>query len=150
LLAITRRSTGLCHYWRELAATFPDAKVIHTTRPDEAWWSSFSHTIGKLMTHRRELPLPPHIEAMLAAMEKTIATDTFNGEWTVKEKALAAYHRRAAEVRAAIPPERLLVFDVAEGWEPLCRFLGVAVPATPFPNRNVKSDFWANLGGEPA
>jgi Sulfotransferase domain len=45
-----------------------------------------------------------------------------------REGVLAAYRRRIAEVSAAIPPERLLVFDVAEGWTPLCRFLDVPVP----------------------
>jgi hypothetical protein len=43
----------------------------------------------------------------------------------------------------------LLVFDVVEGWAPLCAFLGVDVPDTPFPRTNNRADFWAKLGGEP-
>ncbi|MFD0477083.1 sulfotransferase [Nonomuraea thailandensis] len=53
-----------------------------------------------------------------------------------EESAVAAFERHTAEVRASLPPERLLVFDVRQGWEPLCRFLGVEVPAEPFPHLN--------------
>ena len=49
---------------------------------------------------------------------------------------MAEYEAHTAEVRAAVPPERLLVFNVTDGWEPLCNFLGVPVPDTPFPNVN--------------
>jgi len=52
-------------------------------------------------------------------------------------------------VRAAIPPARLLVFDVAEGWAPLCRFLDRPVPAEPFPRVNSTEQFWEMIGGRP-
>ena len=41
-----------------------------------------------------------------------------------------------ARVLAAVPPDRLLVFRVTDGWGPLCRFLGVPEPQEPFPNLN--------------
>ena len=44
-------------------------------------------------------------------------------------------------VIAECPPERLLVFNPSEGWEPLCRFLGVPVPTEPFPHDN-DGDYW--------
>jgi hypothetical protein len=53
------------------------------------------------------------------------------------------------EVRATIPTERLLVFDVAEGWAPLCRFLDVPVPDTPFPHMNSTEQFWKTVRGQP-
>ena len=49
----------------------------------------------------------------------------------------------------AIPPERLLVFDVTEGWEPLCAFLGVPVPDGAFPRTNSTEEFWQLVGGKP-
>jgi hypothetical protein len=49
---------------------------------------------------------------------------------------LQEWHRHVAEVKAAIPAERLLIFDVREGWGPLCKFLDVPVPDKPFPNLN--------------
>jgi len=52
-------------------------------------------------------------------------------------------------VRATIPRERLLVFDVSEGWEPLCAFLGVPVPSTAFPRVNSTQEFWQLAEGKP-
>ncbi|MGC9993114.1 MAG: sulfotransferase family protein [Candidatus Cybelea sp.] len=129
------------HVWRELAAAYPDAKVIHSVRPEDAWWNSFSATIGRLFLNYKEMPLPPHVTAMMEAMEIAIVEQTFGGELTNKESALAAYRRRTEEVRSAIPPERLLVFDVAEGWAPLCAFLNVTIPNEPFPRVNSTEEF---------
>ena len=39
-------------------------------------------------------------------------------------------------MRALVPPKQLLVFDVKEGWAPLCKFLQLPVPDVPFPNIN--------------
>jgi hypothetical protein len=137
------------HAWRELAAHFPQAKVVHSVRPEEAWWTSFSATIGRLVDERAQIPLPPHIAAMLeAAGVQMIEAQTIGAKVTDKAAALAAYRRRTEEVRAAIAPDRLLVFDVAEGWEPLCRFLGVPVPAQPFPRVNSTAEFWPMVRGE--
>ena len=138
------------HVWRELAEAFPDAKVIHSVRPEDSWWRSFSTTIGKLLQVYPRMSMPPHVAAMMDAAHEFIGMRTFGGAWADREKALAAYRRRTEEVRAAIPPERLLVFDVAEGWDPLCRFLGVDVPDQPFPRRNDQKEFWVLVGGEPA
>jgi len=137
------------HVWRELSQAFPDAKIIHSQRPDASWWNSFSRTIGKLLRVYPDMDLPPHVRDMLDAAAEFVGKQTFNGKFEDKDAALAAYHQRADDVRAAIPPERLLVFDVADGWVPLCAFLDVPVPDGPFPHRNVKSDFWDLVGGEP-
>jgi hypothetical protein len=138
------------HVWRELAAAFPEAKVVHSHRPEDVWWRSFSRTIGKLMQTYRQMPLPPHIVDMMDAWGALAGKETFGGVFDDRETAIAAYRLRLEQVRAAIPAHRLLVFDVAEGWAPLCRFLGVPAPETPFPHHNVRADFWDVLGGEPA
>jgi hypothetical protein len=95
------------------------------------------------------MPLPAHIRAMMDVGATIVCEETFGTRDLTKEVALAAYHRRAEEVKAAIPASRLLVYDVAEGWGPLCDFLGVPVPSAPFPHLNVKDDFWTVVGGEP-
>jgi hypothetical protein len=106
------------HYWRELAAHWPDA-----------------------MDMRDHLP-EPRRRAMSAMAYRIVAEQTFHAPMHDRQAALTAYRRRAAEVQAEIPPARLLVFDVAEGWAPLCRFLGVAVPAAAFPHSNSTDAFW--------
>merc|ERR1719350_1367056 len=55
-----------------------------------------------------------------------------NGE----EAAVDFFKSHRDEVLSHVPASQLLVFDVQEGWEPLCQFLDVPVPDTPFPNIN--------------
>ena len=137
------------HVWRQLIVAFPEAKVLHSVRPEDSWWRSFSNTIGKLMTLYPGFPLPPAAKAMMDANTAMIGHQTFGGNWTDRDHVLAVYNQRTAEVVATVPPERLLVYDVAEGWEPLCRFLNAPVPETPFPRTNTQSDFWSAFVGEP-
>lgn len=134
-----------CNYWRELAALWPQAKVIVSVRPEEAWWKSFSATIGTLLGMRQEVPVP-HVRETLEMAAATVGK-CFDPP-TDREAALAAFRKRVAEVKAALPAERVLVFEVAEGWGPLCRFLGVSVPATEFPRTNSTDEFWKLVRGE--
>lgn len=135
------------HVWRQLVDAFPEAKVLLSVRPEESWWKSYSQTIAKFFSSSKDLPLPPHIAAMAEAARELIVRQTFDGRDGDKEHALAAFRKRIADVRAAVPSERLLVFDVAQGWEPLCAFLGVPVPDTPFPRTNSTAEFWEHFGG---
>ncbi|KAK7415641.1 hypothetical protein QQZ08_012281 [Neonectria magnoliae] len=48
-------------------------------------------------------------------------------------------------VRATTPPERLLRYNLKDGWEPLCKFLGKPVPDVPFPRINDKESFHEKL-----
>lgn len=138
------------HFWRDLAQAFPDAKVIHTVRPEDSWWASFSVSIVRLVQNYREMPLPTHAVDILDAWCELVGKETFDGRIDDKQTALAAYRQRTRDVQEALPSDRLLVFDVAEGWEPLCRFLGTPIPEIEFPHRNLRSNFWEALGGEPA
>jgi hypothetical protein len=134
--------------WHELSIAFPDAKVIHTERPEEEWWASYSQTIGKFFALRESLPLPPPVAAIFETMDKLIVKGVFGG--LDRDRSIAAYRRNNEKVRATIPADRLLVFTPAHGWEPLCRFLDVPVPVGDFPRSNAREEFWALFGGEPA
>lgn len=134
--------------WHELFVAFPDAKVIHTERPEEEWWASYSATIGRFFEHRKSLDLPPPISAIFETMDKLLLEGVFGG--LDRESSLAAYRRNNEKVRTTIPADRLLVFTPADGWAPLCRFLDVPVPDTDFPRSNAREEFWALFGGEPA
>jgi hypothetical protein len=137
------------HPWRELAAAYPKARVVLSVRPEEAWWKSFSSTIGLLADAPERARMPPHVNAMLDVGIDLIQNQTFGCPFADREGALRAYRRRIEEVRASIAPERLLVFDVTEGWEPLCRFLGKPVPDVAFPRSNSQEEFWKLVRGEP-
>ncbi|MCB1311331.1 MAG: hypothetical protein KDK29_05295 [Sedimentitalea sp.] len=133
--------------WPELVDAFPEAKVIHTERPEDDWWASYSTTIGKFWMHYRALPLPPEIVELFETMEKLLATGVFGG--SDRETCIAAYRRNNALVRETVPDEKLLIFTPSDGWEPLCRFLDVPVPDGDFPRSNARDEFWALFGGEP-
>lgn len=59
---------------------------------------------------------------------------------------IAVYKRHNAEVRERIPGERLLVYEVAQGWGPLCAFLGVDVPDAAMPKVNSSGEFRRTFG----
>lgn len=134
--------------WHQLSIAFPDAKVIHTERPEEEWWASYSATIGKFFAHRQSLDLPPPISAIFETMDKLLLKGVFGG--LDRESSLGVYRQNNEKVRATIPDDRLLVFSPADGWEPLCSFLGVPVPDEEFPRSNARAEFWELFGGEPA
>ncbi len=79
-------------------------------------------------------------------MLNTIVWDgTFHGNFADRQYAIDIFNRHNEEVKRFVPPERLLVYDVKEGWEPLCRFLGVDVPDEPFPRVNSGDNLVHNI-----
>jgi hypothetical protein len=68
--------------------------------------------------------------------------------WDDPDVAMAAYERHNAEVRAGVPPERLVEWRPGDGWEPLCEALGLPVPEDRFPHENTTADFRAMAGLE--
>jgi hypothetical protein len=75
----------------------------------------------------------------------TVVYTTFDGRVFDKAHCLRVFEQHYERVRRAVPAERLLVFRVQEGWEPLCRFLGVDVPDEPFPRVNVGDNLRHNI-----
>jgi hypothetical protein len=73
----------------------------------------------------------------------------FRGRFSDRQSALALFDEHNDALKREVPSERLLVYEVSEGWEPLCKFLGVPMPALPFPRTNDRAGFRrrAGLGG---
>ncbi len=130
-----------CYFWGELSEAYPDAKVLLSTRDPEKWWASIDKTIFTLL--RNDVPAEANEvqTAHHAMMVDMIIKNTFDGNIDDKGHVLATLKRHEEEVRDTIPAERLLVWSVTEGWDPLCAFLDVPVPATDFPNRNTTREF---------
>ena len=126
-------------FWRELATAYPEAKVILTTRNAERWYQSYSETIAKVMAAADEAP--PHVQAWLKMVGAAIARNGL-AEPTRREDTIKAFEHHADVVRNSIPAHRLLVYEVKDGWGPLCAFLGTPVPSTPFPKTNNQEEFW--------
>jgi len=127
-----------CDFYRELMAVFPDAKVLLNVRDPAGWYDSMVETIWAI---QRVFPwwLPDDVWKI---HDDILWNSRFHGEFTDRAKAIAAYRAHLDEVRRTVPAERLLEFDVREGWQPLCHFLGRPVPEdVPFPNLNDRAFF---------
>lgn len=123
-------------YWRQLAEHYPEAKVLLTLRDPDAWFESTQATI--FAPNSPAVNAPPEMKRFFAS---------FIGEFgeRLHDRAFMTDHfrRHNALVQATIPKERLLVYEVGEGWTRLCAFLGVPVPDTPFPSENSREEFRA-------
>ncbi len=130
-----------CCVWRELMAAYPDAKVLLTLHPRgaEAWYESTIDTIHftETLWQFKVLEwLTPFGRKFGDLSHKLVWGRTLGGVMDDRAKAVARYNAYTEEVIAAVPPEKLLVYKVSDGWAPLCDFLGVAQPNDPFPNLN--------------
>jgi hypothetical protein len=129
-----------CAFWRELMVTYPEAPVLLSVRPPGEWLASFDATIRALLLRPRNPDVPPVRWDMT---REVIVERTFGGRIDDDAAVVDAYERHNAQVIAEVPSERLLVFNVSEGWGPLCRFLGCEVPGEPFPRGNETAAFQA-------
>lgn len=130
-----------CCVWRELMAAYPDAKVLLTVHPrgPQAWYESTIDTIyfTETMWQFKILELLTPFGRKFGDMSRRLIWQrTLRGTMNDREQAISRYNAHTEEVKQAVPVDKLLVFSVDQGWEPLCEFLGVPVPAEPFPNLN--------------
>lgn len=129
------------HYWREILAAFPTAKVVLTVRDSDAWYESLRQTILRTFSDEAAAALDPYNRAVTEMVRDIVRHQTFGDRVDDRDHVLAVHaaHRRAVE--AAVPADQLLVYDVKDGWAPLCGFLGVPVPDAPFPVTNSTREF---------
>ena len=136
-----------CAFYGEMMEEFPEAAVILTLRDPERWYESTRDTIYGI--HRISSgPLPLRLSLVLAGLfapgvagivrlaDEIVWKDTFGNRFEDRHHAVETFNRHNAEVRRRVPPDRLLVYDVREGWAPLCRFFDVEIPDKPFPHLN--------------
>ncbi|MFF1814025.1 sulfotransferase family protein [Streptomyces sp. NPDC058251] len=125
-------------YYERISAAFPDAKVILTVRDAERWYRSTYDTLYQFALRSMENPPEPGSrQARLFRVISTMVWDgLFDGRFSDKDHAIEAYHRHNEDVVRAIGSDNVLVYDVKQGWEPLCAFLGVEVPPEDFPHAN--------------
>lgn len=140
-----------CTFWEQQHETWPDLPVLLNTRDPEAWYKSCLNSIfaakemaarGELRGNTESAPAPE----VMKMVNGIIWDGTFHGRFLDKQYAFEVFHRHHADVKARIPADQLLVYEVSEGWEPLCSFLGVPVPDEPFPRLNDTASFRAMFG----
>ena len=132
-------------HYKQLMKAFPKAKVILTVHPKGAdgWYNSTMNSIFHVHYSVLNVSwLGRHLQPFKgfhhAGRDLYLDNEFFltKEQWLQPAVAKRKYERWNAAVRAAVPRSRLLVYSVDQGWSPLCKFLGVPVPSTPFPKRN--------------
>ena len=129
-----------CNLWEEHAALYPNAKVILSTRDPQSWYESVMNTIYRSSTGMRASD-DPMMKAAGEWVFKIIWDGVFDGRIEDRAYAISVYNAHVAKVKASLPSSRLLVFEAKQGWEPLCKFLGVDMPDEPYPRVNTTEDF---------
>jgi hypothetical protein len=133
-----------CTFYEALLREYPRARVLLTVRDPERWYESAAATIYQASRAAAGAgsEAPASVRASGRMIDTLIWQLTFGGRFEDKAQAIAVYERHNREVQERVPSERLLVYDVAEGWAPICRFLGVPVPeGRPFPHLNDRATF---------
>ena len=138
-----------CTFYAELMERYPNAKVILTVRDPEGWYQSTRDTIYQLGRISEGSPLSRLSFAFFSLLafgtfntgqgpmtEEIVWRGTFDARFEDKHHAIEVFNQHNEEVRRRVPEEQLLVYEVKEGWEPLCEFLGVEEPDKPFPHLN--------------
>lgn len=141
-------------FWRTLARAYPEAKVILTVRDPESWLGSMQSMTETALGQIDPRSVYPIVPTALETMGPAIARERGSGPDPApgpeRERFLKEQFLRNTElVKTEIAPERLLVFEVTQGWAPLCNFLGVPVPSVSFPRANDGADFLNRLAAVP-
>ncbi|KAJ7147829.1 hypothetical protein C8R43DRAFT_1237042 [Mycena crocata] len=127
---------------QELIALYPDAKVLLTTRDANSWWSSYEATVAEWnrpsLDRRLASWLDPVGWGKRGYLEQLCSEHLFKTKHVTADIAKERFREHYDEVRRLSKNSNahLLEFDVAEGWRPLCAFLGKEVPGTAFPRVN--------------
>jgi Sulfotransferase domain len=139
-------------FYEQLVEAYPDAPVLLTVRDPEAWYESTLRTIyavrramlaGDLEPGAGDVSAGPDVMRIIATL---IWERTFDGRFLDRDHAIDAFRAHNERVRAVVPRDRLLVHEIADGWEPLAMFLGADVPDTEFPRLNDTASFRAMVG----
>ncbi|MGA2470248.1 MAG: sulfotransferase family protein [Solirubrobacteraceae bacterium] len=145
-------------YYRELLDYYPGSKVLLSVREPAGFVKSMRATVWacyfgpSLLCHMSlgRAAIDPLWERYLAVMTKMLWAeggalygDTFDDD--AFGKLMLAWNER---VKRDVPADRLLVWEPAQGWGPLCEFLEVPVPDEPLPHVNDQAGFLEGLIGQ--
>ncbi len=146
------------YFYRELADFYPEAKVVLTVRSPDGWVRSMRETLWSMYygnsvmryANSARMVVNPDWQRYIGLMLPMTfeGAGPMIGAETADDREFGALMERwNDEVRATIPAERLLVWDPADGWDSLCAFLEVPVPAGPVPRINDTAAFKEGILG---
>ncbi|NND34068.1 MAG: sulfotransferase family protein [Saprospiraceae bacterium] len=131
---------------------YPEARFVLTTRDPESWHKSFGDTIirqsnpsfKKILATSIRLPFDARLRKRLKVFKFAGQNlkEFFKGDfYNEKREAIQFFKDWNAKIKRTIPRDKLLEFNVKDGWGPLCQFLGHETPSVPFPRSNSTSEF---------
>ncbi len=133
-------------FYEELMREYPEAKVILTIRDPDRWYESTLNTIYEMNSTASSplftlmswlVPQVRNVRNAVGIVDDLAWRDAFGGRFEDREHAISVFNEWNEGVKRRVPAEKLLVYDVKEGWGPLCDFLGVEAPEDePFPHLN--------------
>jgi hypothetical protein len=127
--------------WEAISRYYPDALIVLSVRDPDSWWQSANSTILRIKQNPPE-DLTPARKAWLDMILETYI-DIYPEGFSESEPAKAAFTAHIEKVKSSVPAERLLIWEVSQGWEPLCKALNMPVPDEPFPRSNSTEEFLA-------
>jgi hypothetical protein len=132
------------YYWKQLADAFPEAPIILSIRDTDSWWASMA-VLEKYLEDELENPelITAERRQFLDFLD-AVYPDQGEGLSEESERAFFESHNRRVLEHAERDQqfgERLLVWRAEEGWEPLCRVLGLPTPDILFPHMNKSAEF---------
>ncbi|MBV9962517.1 MAG: hypothetical protein JO072_09750 [Parafilimonas sp.] len=145
----------VARYYKQVITAYPNAKIIHTIRDAESWYNSAMETIfwatkpsvGRMLKMVIRMPFSPAIRERFPVLiyDGKLMDSIFGKNLKDKQEVIKRYNAINAETLNFLPKDRSLVYEVKQGWEPLCNFLNVPIPSVPFPRSNTKDQFKQNV-----
>ena len=125
-----------CLYYKELMEIYPEAVVVLNVRDPDPWFSSWSSVWKTRDRYRVFRFFVPRLRLFHGFVDAVLFNGLFGGKLDHGHN-INVFRQHIEDVKATVPPDRLLVFNVKEGWGPLCTFLGCEIPeGKPFPHLN--------------
>jgi hypothetical protein len=143
-------------FWKEMMEAYPEARVLLTTRPSDQWYESALKTIYTASPNAWQkfqillrLPFNERLRKVMPVFKMVdhVWDVVFEGRFGERDFAIAKFEEMNNEVIETVPADKLLVYEVKDGWDPLCKFLNVPVPEGPFPKTNNQARFHEKLDG---
>ena len=130
-------------FWEEILEAYPDSKVILSEREEDSWLKSAVNqlqVIEAVISRRFLCVLSPTSRKRLfvtySVINALVGSANPKSGFILRKRYREHNHR----VKSLVPPEKLLVYNVKQGWKPLCDFLGCEVPTIAFPHESIKSE----------
>ena len=130
-------------FWEEILEAYPDSKVILSEREEDSWLKSLVNQLQvfeAVISRRFLVVLSPTSRKQIFILYSHLTAILGSADPKSACVLRTRYRMHNHRVKSLVPPEKLLVYNVKQGWKPLCDFLGCEVPTVAFPHENVKGE----------